>query len=49
MKDQIDGIKFSIDNIIRISSVNLVNNQLKNINTVLNTIIEDIKTYKAGK
>ena len=51
MKDQIDGIKFSIDNIIRISSVNLVNNQLKNINTVLNTIIEDINknNEKLGK
>ena len=35
IKDQIDGIKFSIDNIIRISSVNLVNTQLKNINTLL--------------
>ena len=51
IKDAIDGIKFNIDNIIRISSVNLVNNQLKNINTVLNTIIEDIQknNEKLGK
>ena len=51
MKDAIDGIKFNIDNIIRISSVNLVNTQLKNINTVLNTIIEDIQknNEKLGK
>jgi len=51
IKDQIDGIKFNIDNIIRISSVNLVNTQLKNINTILNTIIEDIQknNEKLGK
>ena len=51
IKDAIDGIKFSIDNIIRISSVNLVNTQLKNINTLLNTVIEDIKknNEKLGK
>ena len=51
IKDQIDGIKFNIDNIIRISSVNLVNTQLKNINTLLNTLIEDINknNEKLGK
>ena len=43
IKDKIDGIKFNIENVIKISVVNLVNTQLKNINTVLNTIIEDIQ------
>ena len=51
IKNLIDGIKFNIDNVIRISSVNLVNAQLKNINTLLNTVIEDIKknNEKLGK
>ena len=36
---------------IKISVVNLVNTQLKNINTLLNTVIEDIKknNEKLGK
>jgi len=51
IKNLIDGIKFNIDNVIRISVVNLVNTQLKNINTLLNTVIEDIKknNEKLGK
>ena len=43
IKDTIDGIKFSIDNVIKISSLNMVNIQLKNIIVVLNNINEDIK------
>ena len=43
IKDTIDGIKFSIDNIIRISTVNLVNIQLKNITVLLNSLNEDVK------
>ena len=42
IKDNIDGAKLIIDNIIRISSLNSVNVQLKNINIILNTINEDI-------
>ena len=42
-KDTINGIKFNIDNIIRISSDNFVNIQLKNVNLLLNTLNEDIK------
>ncbi len=43
IKDTIDGIKFSIDNVIRISTANIVNIQLKNITVVLNSLNEDIK------
>ena len=43
IKDTIDGIKFNIDNVIKISSLNMVNIQLKNITVVLNNINEDIK------
>ena len=43
IKDAIDGIKINIDNIIKNSLVNIVNIQLKNINTLLNNINEDIK------
>ena len=43
IKDTIDGIKFHIDNVIRISTANIVNIQLKNIIVVLNSINEDIK------
>ena len=32
IKDTIEGIKFSIDNVLRISTLNSVNIQLKNIN-----------------
>jgi len=43
IKDNIDGIKFNIDNVIKISTMNMVNIQLKNISVILNNIIEDIK------
>ena len=43
MNDTINGIKLSIDNIIKISKDNLVNLQLKNVNIVLNTLNDDIK------
>ena len=43
IKDTINGIKFSIDNVIKISSDNFVNIQLKNVNIVLNTLNNDIK------
>ena len=41
--DNIDGIKLNIENIINTSLVNTVNNQLKNINILLNTIKDEIK------
>ena len=47
IKDTIGGIKLSIDNVIRISTMNAINNQLKNINVLLNTINEDIKKSNA--
>jgi len=43
ISDTINGIKVNIENIIKNSSVYLVNIQLKNINTLLNNISEDIK------
>ena len=44
IKDTINGTKSIIDNIIRSSSDNLMNNQLKSVNLVLNTLVnEDIK------
>ena len=44
IKDVINGIKLSIDNIIRISKDNSVNIQLKNVNyLILNTLTVDIK------
>jgi len=43
IKDTINGTKSNIENIIRISSDNSINNQLKNINLILNTLNEDIK------
>ena len=42
-RDAINGIKFNIDNIIKISSDNFVNIQLKSVNVLLNTLNEDIK------
>ena len=41
--DTLNGIKFNIDNIFKISTTNIINIQLKNINALLNNIIEDIK------
>ena len=43
IKDTIDGLKFTIENVIKISSVNMVNLQLKNITALLCNITEDIK------
>ena len=43
IKDTINGTKSLIENIIRISSNNSMNNQLKSVNLVLNTLNEDIK------
>ena len=41
--DSMSGIQDQLENVIKISTVNKVNNQLKNIKTLINTIIEDIK------
>ena len=43
IKDIIEGIKFSIDNLIKVSTMNSMNIQLKNINYLLNSVKEDIK------
>ena len=43
VQDVISGIKFNIENIIKISTINIINIQLKNINLLLNTINEDIE------
>ena len=43
IKDTIDGIKMSIDNLIKLSTINSMNIQLKNINFLLNSVNEDIK------
>ena len=44
IKDTINGIKSNLDNIINNnSSNNIINNQLKNINTLLNAVNEDIQ------
>ena len=44
IKDVINGIKLSIDNIIKVSKDNSVNIQLKNVNyLILNTLTVDIK------
>ena len=42
IKDTINGIKYNIDNLINISTNNIISIQLKNINTLLNNINEDI-------
>ena len=41
--DTLNGIKFNIDNIFKISTTNIINIQLKNINALLNNVIEGIK------
>ena len=43
IKDTINGIKFNIENLIKISVVNTIHIQLKNINVLLNTVNEDIR------
>ena len=42
IKNIINGIKFTIDNIIKLSKDNNISFQLKNINIIVNTINEDI-------
>jgi len=42
--DNIAGIKLIIENIVKNSLVEVVNVQLKNVNTILNSINEEIKT-----
>ena len=44
IKDTLNGAKLLIDNIIKTSSMNSLNIQLKSVNLILNTLInEDIK------
>ena len=43
IKDTIDGIKLTLENIIKNSLINNINNQLKSINYSLNAVNEDIK------
>ena len=43
IKDTINGIKFQLDNIIKISTENTMTIQLKNINILLKTLKEDIQ------
>ena len=42
IKDNVDGIKLQIENIIKNSTINQINTQLKNVNIILNTINQDI-------
>ena len=46
LADSMSGIEDQLENVIKISTINKVNNQLKNIKTLMNTIIEDIKKNK---
>ena len=43
IKDKISGIELMIDNMIKSSLINTMNNQLKNINILLDNIIDDIQ------
>ena len=43
INDTIKGAKLMIDNIIKISSVDAINVQLKNVNLIFNNLNEDIK------
>jgi len=43
IKDTIEGIKLNIDNLIKLSTMNSMNIQLKNINFLLGSVNEDIK------
>ena len=43
IKDTINGIKINMESIIKALTANLMNVQLKNINILLNAIIEDIR------
>ena len=42
LKESINGIKFNIENLINISTNNIISSQLKNINVIINAINEDI-------
>ena len=46
LKETIDSAKTMIESIIKASSVNSVNIQLKGVNIILNTLNEDIKKTK---
>ena len=46
LKETIDSAKFMIENVIKISTVNNVNIQLRGVNIILNSINEDIKKTK---
>ena len=46
LKETIDSAKLILENVIEKSSVNSINNQLKGINIILNTLNEDIKKQK---
>ena len=43
INDKLNGIELMIDNMIKSSLLNTMNNQLKNVNIVLNNINDDIK------
>ena len=43
INDTVKGLKFNLENIIRISTEEMVKVQLKNVNLVFNTLNEDIK------
>ena len=47
MNDTIDGSKLIIENIIKSSSMNSLNNQLKNVNLILNSLHENINKINA--
>ena len=46
LKETIDSAKLMIENMIKVSSVNNINIQLKGVNIILNTLNEDIKKIK---
>ena len=46
LKETIDGAKLIIETVIKTSTVNLVNIQLKSANLILNTLNEDIEKTK---
>ena len=46
LKETLDSTKLILENVIKISSVNSINSQLKGINIILNTLNEDIKKTK---
>ena len=45
IKESINGIKYNIENLINISTNNIISMQLKNIFVIINTINEDINKY----